>query len=69
VKRATFCRQERTSAAAGRPNSPPEREKAHEHYRRFIELWQAADPELQPLLDAARRKLAQVGAEAAVKSA
>ncbi|HEV2129500.1 MAG TPA: hypothetical protein VGR27_00265, partial [Longimicrobiaceae bacterium] len=34
-----------------------EREKATEHYRRFIELWQDADPELQPLVSRARQRL------------
>jgi DNA-binding SARP family transcriptional activator/Tfp pilus assembly protein PilF len=27
------------------------------HYARFVELWQAADPELQPRVEAARRRL------------
>jgi DNA-binding SARP family transcriptional activator/TolB-like protein len=30
------------------------------HYTRFIELWRDADPELQPVVDAARRKLEQL---------
>jgi DNA-binding SARP family transcriptional activator/uncharacterized protein HemY len=31
--------------------------RAAEHYRSFIEVWQAADPELQPRVREARRKL------------
>jgi hypothetical protein len=29
------------------------------HYRRFIELWSGADPELQPAVAEARRWLAE----------
>ena len=31
--------------------------KAAEHYRAFIELWKNADPELQPRVTEARRRL------------
>lgn len=34
-----------------------ERPQAAEHYRRFLELWQDADPELQPLVTQARQRL------------
>lgn len=34
-----------------------ENERAAEHYARFVELWSAADPELQPLVEDARAKL------------
>lgn len=37
------------------------REKAVEYYSRFIELWKAADPELQPRVDAARMAVASMG--------
>ncbi len=37
-------------------------ERAREHYTRFIELWQEADPPLQPQVDAARARLADLGA-------
>jgi DNA-binding SARP family transcriptional activator/Tfp pilus assembly protein PilF len=35
-----------------------EHARAAEHYAQFIELWQAADPELQPRVREARRRLA-----------
>jgi hypothetical protein len=31
--------------------------EASAHYARFIELWRDADPELKPVVDAARRNL------------
>ena len=34
--------------------------KAAEHYRAFIELWKNADPELQPRVTEARRRLAKL---------
>ena len=34
--------------------------KAAEHYRKFIALWEKADPELQPQVAAARQKLAKL---------
>lgn len=37
-----------------------ETEKAIEFYRRFIKLWESADPELQPLVARARRSLDQL---------
>ena len=40
-----------------------EREKAVHHHARFIELWQDADPELQPQVEAARRALARLTRE------
>ncbi len=36
-----------------------ERQRAAEHYRRFVELWGNADPELQPLVREARRRLGE----------
>jgi tetratricopeptide (TPR) repeat protein len=42
-------------------------ERAVFHYRRFIELWQDADPELQPLVDGARQRLAQLSSESAAR--
>ncbi len=36
-----------------------DREEAVKHYRRFIELWREADPELQPVVNGARKRLAQ----------
>jgi hypothetical protein len=33
------------------------RVKAAEHYRKFIELWKNADPELQPRVQDARERL------------
>jgi len=36
-----------------------ERQKAREHYARFAELWKDADPELQPLVEDARRRMAE----------
>ena len=35
-------------------------EKAVEHYRAFIELWKNADPELQPRVADARKRLARL---------
>jgi len=37
---------------------------AASYYARFVELWQDADPELQPRVDAARRRLQRLAAEA-----
>ena len=37
-----------------------EREKARSHYAKFVELWKDADPELQPLVRAARERLARL---------
>jgi tetratricopeptide (TPR) repeat protein len=38
-------------------------EKAAEYYARFVELWQEADPELQPRVEAAQRRLDEIFAE------
>ena len=32
-------------------------EKAAEHYARFVDLWKDADPELQPRVEAAQRRI------------
>jgi len=37
-----------------------ERAKAAEHYRQFVELWNDCDPELRPLVDDARQRLARL---------
>jgi eukaryotic-like serine/threonine-protein kinase len=37
-----------------------QKDPAARHYRRFIELWGEADPELQPLVKEAREKLARL---------
>ena len=37
--------------------------EAARYYSRFIELWQSADPELQPRVEAARRALQRLAAE------
>jgi tetratricopeptide (TPR) repeat protein len=37
-----------------------QKDLAARHYRRFIELWGEADPELQPVVKEAREKLAQL---------
>jgi DNA-binding SARP family transcriptional activator/TolB-like protein len=34
-----------------------QREKAAEHYGKFVELWKDCDPELRPLMEEARRKV------------
>jgi hypothetical protein len=34
--------------------------QAVKHYRRFIELWSNADPELQPVVDGARKRVAEL---------
>jgi tetratricopeptide (TPR) repeat protein len=34
-----------------------ERERATEHYARFVKLWSSADPELQPIVERARSRL------------
>jgi DNA-binding SARP family transcriptional activator/Tfp pilus assembly protein PilF/TolB-like protein len=36
------------------------REEAAKHYRRFVELWKDADPELQPLVARARKRLEEI---------
>ena len=43
-------------------------EKAIENYRAFIELWKNADPELQPRVADAKRRLARLGAAGATAS-
>jgi serine/threonine-protein kinase len=40
-------------------------EEARHHYARFVELWQDADPELQPQVEAARRALQALTPDAA----
>ena len=35
-----------------------DRDTAAEHYRKFIDLWRDADPELQPVVNKARERLA-----------
>ncbi len=35
-----------------------EKPKAAEHYRRFVELWEECDPELSPLVEEAKKKVA-----------
>jgi DNA-binding SARP family transcriptional activator/TolB-like protein len=37
-----------------------DRARSVQHYRRFIELWKDADPELQPVVEKARERLAEV---------
>ena len=37
-----------------------DRGEAVKHYRRFIQLWQNAEPELQPVVDGARKRLAEL---------
>ncbi|MCK5411345.1 MAG: hypothetical protein KAJ67_04575 [Gemmatimonadetes bacterium] len=37
--------------------------RAAEYYARFVELWKGADPELQPRVDAAQQRLAEILAE------
>ncbi|HEV2129469.1 MAG TPA: tetratricopeptide repeat protein [Longimicrobiaceae bacterium] len=44
-----------------------EKEKATEHYRRFIELWKDADPELQPLVRQARERLRYINSQVAIE--
>jgi len=36
------------------------REKARDNYSRFVELWEKADPEVQPQVKAVRRRLAEL---------
>jgi tetratricopeptide (TPR) repeat protein len=40
-----------------------DREKAVEYYARFVELWRDADPELQPRVEAAQRRIDEIFAE------
>ena len=37
-----------------------DRNEAVKHYRRFIELWRDADPELQPIVNRARERLSRL---------
>lgn len=37
-----------------------DREKAAEYYARFVELWRNADPELQPRVEAAQRRIDEI---------
>lgn len=41
-----------------------DRNRAARHYERFVELWGEADPELQPAVEQARKRLAVLGREA-----
>jgi len=45
-----------------------ESDKAAHYYKRFVELWENADPALQPRVDAARRALERLTAERSVTS-
>jgi tetratricopeptide (TPR) repeat protein len=40
-----------------------DRKKAAEYYARFVELWRDADPELQPRVEAAQRRIDEIFAE------
>ena len=40
-----------------------QRDLAVQHYRRFIELWREADPELQPVVAGARNRVGQLERE------
>jgi tetratricopeptide (TPR) repeat protein len=40
-----------------------DREKAAEYYARFVELWAEADPELQPRVEAAQRRIDEIFAQ------
>lgn len=40
-----------------------DRERAAEYYARFVELWEGADPELQPRVQAAQQRLEEIFAE------
>jgi tetratricopeptide (TPR) repeat protein len=40
-----------------------DRDEAVKHYRRLVELWRNADPELQPVVDGARKRLAELERE------
>ena len=40
-----------------------EEDKATYYYGRLVELWEDADPELQPRVDAARRAIAALSAD------
>jgi tetratricopeptide (TPR) repeat protein len=42
-----------------------EREKALEYYGEFVDLWKDADPELQPLVEDVRARIARLVREAA----
>jgi DNA-binding SARP family transcriptional activator len=44
-----------------------DRTSAREHYRRFVELWRDADPELQPAVEEAERRLAVADGAIAAK--
>jgi hypothetical protein len=37
-----------------------DRARAAQHYRRFIQLWGEADPELQPIVATARKRLQEL---------
>jgi tetratricopeptide (TPR) repeat protein len=41
-----------------------DRARAGLHYRRFLELWSEADPELQPVIVAARKRLGALSSPA-----
>ncbi len=71
-----FVALEANRASAGRATHTPvhrrlgqlyeergDREKAVEHYARFVELWKDADPELQPLVEDVRRRIARLVGE------
>ena len=40
-----------------------DRDKAVEHYNEFVEMWQDADPELQPQVNDVRERLARLVGE------
>ncbi len=40
-----------------------DRQKAVEYYAKFVELWRDADPELQPRVEAAQRRIDEIFAE------
>ena len=40
-----------------------DRERAREHYARFVELWKDCDPELRPAVNEVKQRLKQLGGE------
>ncbi len=56
-------RSERQAGFGQLHDEAGDRQKAVEYYAKLVELWRDADPELQPRVEAAQRRIDEIFAE------